>query len=451
MSSAAADAERIGDASPADPIVRRERTQDVGNDEQIGGMEPDAGLQQGFWDEWPGLREFADDGPIGDDEAPPWVLPVGERSAEGTGEVRRVARQPRAPSRCRSVGPIGLARPAGGTSFARVFDITIFGGGDGGVGGLPSRQCVVDNVFGGAERWCLQRELCPSTGRKHWQGRYRRSKTRIATEVLRVRALGIRFHLTRTSTSASSARHFYEYCSKEDSRDPDEGSGPFRDAKEGASKHNYIPKRFRNANLRPWQLSLKAIIEEGHAAADDRKIVCIIDEGGNHGKSFFTMWCEHHYNAIGLPPGRTAAELLQIAHGAASTRNITSNATFFVDLPRAQKGNEPSLFAALEQIKNGRTCDQRYKFRQWYMEPPAVIVFTNTVPSCYPSGLTPDRWSFYKFEMNMLVSFVPAVTEENVPQRINGRRFNAEGVQFGRTQDEERSQLRRALIAALSS
>lgn len=131
---------------------------------------------------------------------------------------------------------------------------------------------------------------------------------------------------------------------------------------------------------RPWQ---KAVLD---AAADPRKIICVVDERGGTGKTFLAMWHAVRHRAVIVPMLRTYQDLMRVVYSNPSSM-------YFCDLPRAlTRRQQKDIFAAAETIKNGYAFDERYSFRRRFFDSPKMVIYTNVVPA--NELLSADRWLF---------------------------------------------------------
>lgn len=131
--------------------------------------------------------------------------------------------------------------------------------------------------------------------------------------------------------------------------------------------------------LRPWQLDLKRRLEE---PADRRKIIFIVDEVGNSGKS----WFAHYYTRLlgeccqVMLPGKKADMAFALKAGLK---------VLFLDAPRSKQG-EFIQYDFLEDLKNGYVFSTKYESRIKSYEPLHVVVNMNESPDM--TKLSADRY-----------------------------------------------------------
>lgn len=143
---------------------------------------------------------------------------------------------------------------------------------------------------------------------------------------------------------------------------------------------DHYPKNIiQEHELRPWQTSLKTLLE---APADRRKIIFVVDEIGNSGKS----WFAHYYTrSVGdeaqvMLPGKKADMAYALKPGLK---------VLFLDAPRSKQG-EFIQYDFLEDLKNGYVFSTKYESRIKSYEPMHVVVNMNESPD--RTKLSEDRY-----------------------------------------------------------
>lgn len=131
--------------------------------------------------------------------------------------------------------------------------------------------------------------------------------------------------------------------------------------------------------LRLWQADLKERLER---EPDRRKIMFIVDEVGNSGKS----WFSHYYcSLLGekcqvMLPGKKS----DMAYALRPCLKV-----FFLDAPRSKQG-EYIQYDFLEDLKNGYVFSTKYESRIKTYEPMHVVVNMNHFPDM--NKLSHDRY-----------------------------------------------------------
>lgn len=115
---------------------------------------------------------------------------------------------------------------------------------------------------------------------------------------------------------------------------------------------------------------------------DNRKILLVYDPIGNSGKSWLWYRLVGTHQARGIPAFEDGRDAVRCAM-AEDSRG------FAIDTPRSGEIKK-SLWAGIEQIKNGYLYDDRYQWREKHIPIPRVIVFSNKLPT--GKELSADRW-----------------------------------------------------------
>lgn len=138
-------------------------------------------------------------------------------------------------------------------------------------------------------------------------------------------------------------------------------------------RHIDYANQFLDAPLRPEQQEWWDLLQ----VQNDRQILWICDYDGGLGKTWFAKWLFVNHNAEILTLNTKAINFMY--NGARIA---------FIDLTRSQE--EYVSYTALEILKNGLICSDKYEGRRKLFEPPKVIVFANYMPNTIE--MTGDRW-----------------------------------------------------------
>lgn len=117
----------------------------------------------------------------------------------------------------------------------------------------------------------------------------------------------------------------------------------------------------------------------------DRGITCVIDYGGNTGKSWLARHLYERGHGYFVPP--TIKTVQGIVQFVASGYN--GEPIIVIDIPRSSKWTT-ELYEAIETIKDGIVYDARYSSKTRDIWGVKVLVFTNTKPKL--DKLSNDRW-----------------------------------------------------------
>lgn len=143
--------------------------------------------------------------------------------------------------------------------------------------------------------------------------------------------------------------------------------------------------RTESDELREWQQRLDDRLA---VEPDDRKIIFVVDETGNTGKSFFVKYYldKHPLSAQFLSIGKRD----DIAHAVK-----THNRVFLFDIPRLNL--QYLQFPVLEQMKNGLLMSPKYHSTvKRFSSKVHIVIFTNEHPDdVQPNVLSEDRYEFF--------------------------------------------------------
>jgi len=247
-----------------------------------------------------------------------------------------------------------------------------------------------------ADKWVFQLERGDKEGHLHFQGRFSfpRGCKRAPIPTSKLFSDGGHpVHLTIESGTGES-KHTY-YCLKSETR----VAGPWTDQK----SKQYIPKRFRDVELLPWQSDL---LSKAHAMTE-REVTVLWDPAGSKGKSTLTDWCEHQAGAFQISPSlSTPKEIMQTVMNEYEDRMRydptcqENRQLIFIDLCRASDQGTfgkswSSWCSTVEELAKGRLYDTRYRYRKFWVEPPYIVIMCNQLPSL--TDLTANRWKIYTF------------------------------------------------------
>lgn len=163
-------------------------------------------------------------------------------------------------------------------------------------------------------------------------------------------------------------------------------AGPWRDGIDEEKAEE--PEEIKGKTARMWQNTLRDLILRKMTDEDRRKVDILFDPvGGIIGKSFVRKACMWHRWAEVIPYFTEMKETMSYV------MDRPSNA-YLIDLPRdalAKKTKE--FWAGIENLKDGRAYDTRYKFRDRVFDNPKVWILTNKLPD--KGSLSEDRWRIW--------------------------------------------------------
>lgn len=270
--------------------------------------------------------------------------------------------------------------------------------------GVDTRK-IQDFLSDMAGKWVFQLEKGAETGYLHYQVRYclklkqtkngnmTQQRTRVNQEVFRWAAAGIQAHLSPTSKNAAmDASKRFSYVMKEETR----VEGPWSD------ENNYIkvPKQWECAQFWPFQEQILDFTFE------KRHINVIVDDKGGRGKSTTGFYVEKK-GGIYLPPVNDQKDIMQYVMSIMESRKMDEVPCIVMDMPRASNQERLyGVYAALEQLKNGRAYDLRNRARTRWFDSPNIWVFSNTWPE--RDLLSADRWKVWAIDENNSLKLLAA-------------------------------------------
>ena len=235
------------------------------------------------------------------------------------------------------------------------------------------------------KKWVFQRELTPTTGRSHFQGRGSLFKKKRQPELAATLNAGELRGMDVSESSNNSKNFDVFYALKDETRV--EGPWDNRDA-----APTYVPRQYKgkDAQLYPWQQAIR----DSMNVFDSRTLNYIYDPTGGKGKTTVAAICSLFDKGIRLPPINDAQLLLATMCDILTARNERQPGCVFIDLPRYMKKDKMyGIYSAIEEIKNGHVYDLRYTFKEWWFDSPPVWVFAN-VPPVY-EAMSSDRWKVW--------------------------------------------------------
>lgn len=163
----------------------------------------------------------------------------------------------------------------------------------------------------------------------------------------------------------------FKYCEKE---------GKFyRSWEEALNKFAFI-------ELLPWQEQAVDVFKK----QTDREIMVIVDEKGNHGKS----WLAKHMHVTRMA---RYAPVMDNAQDIISYAMACPSAGYIFDVPKSDSVKiNKGIWSAIETIKNGHLYDKRYHYQEMWIDPPKILIFTNEFPPI--EKLSGDRWKIFTME-----------------------------------------------------
>lgn len=241
---------------------------------------------------------------------------------------------------------------------------------------LPKDKWTMDEIIerlekNGADRFAIGDEKGEG-GYEHFQGRVVFKVAKEMTTVCNLLGFcrGKGPDMDRWGWVGPTHVRDFEYVKKE---------GKFYCSWEGALR------KFQTIELLGWQAQAEQFFQN----ESERQVYIIVDEIGNHGKSWFSKYLEATHQADVCP----------VTDGDASNyieyccKHPAKGYVF--DVPRADSiKSKKAMWRAIEQIKNGLLYDRRYTSEKKWIDPPKIIVFSNEEPDY--DTLSQDRWIVHR-------------------------------------------------------
>lgn len=231
------------------------------------------------------------------------------------------------------------------------------------------------------KKWGFQGEICPTTGKHHFQ-------MRISLKKKARKPPFIPFDGKFSPTSkAIDKDNFYDYVSKDESK--------VGEARTDLDEPIYVPRQIREIEkLYPWQ---QEVIDKSKVW-NTRHINWIYCPNGNIGKSILAGYVRAHKLGRVLPMVNDYKELMEVVC------DMPTSSFYILDMPRAIKKDKLNqLYSAIETIKDGYAFDRRYSFKEKVFDCPNIWIFSNTQPD--KKLLSSDRWVLWQVKENQLVKF----------------------------------------------
>lgn len=225
------------------------------------------------------------------------------------------------------------------------------------------------------DEFCFSQELCTTTARMHWQGRFSCDK-RISLQQAKDLIGDNSVHLEGEKNYKRSNRYVR--------KDITHIAGPY-------DQHARPRKVAAESTLWQWEKDTLALVKEFIAAREARFIIWIysLNEGG-YGKSTFALWLMDYFHWAKLGGGSHDQVAFMLKHHG---DRANCEAVIFNFANNTKQENVP--YGLMEEIKDGHVLIVKYAGMDWRPdEQPQVICFANYPPKI--TGLKPDRWRIFE-------------------------------------------------------
>lgn len=250
------------------------------------------------------------------------------------------------------------------------------------------------------KKWAFQLEKGNETGKLHFQGRCSmKVKTRFSTLKKNNNKEEWGFHFSPTNKECLNNE---QYVMKTETRI----EGPWTD---GDTPPTVLPQH----QVAEWFPFQKEILEWANKPMDSRTVNCLYCPDGNIGKSTLVGYLDHQRIAVTIPAMNDFKDMMRLLMNKTEAYfNVKREypKLYIIDMPRAYKKDKLcGLFSAIEKLKDGYMCDDRYSFKDLWIPSPHVWVFTNDLPN--KTYLSRDRWCIW-VAIDKELSILPDVDDE---------------------------------------
>lgn len=252
---------------------------------------------------------------------------------------------------------------------------------------------VISILKGVATHWCFQLEK-GETGYEHYQGRLRLHHKKTKSAALKLFGDSPPNYFEPTSEKEYQ-RGSFNYQMKVDTRT----GGPWTDKSEDIPMETLdqlIP--FEKNGPFKWQQKCLDIIA---TKPDLRKVYIIVNPAGSKGKSSFVNNLLTKRLGYFVPSINDHIKLIQACCNIVESIPVEPGCyrrpnCFLLDIPKSMGHNRKelsNLYRVIEELKDGRVVEFRYKYRMILFHTPHIFVYTNEYPDI--RLLSEDRFCIY--------------------------------------------------------
>lgn len=231
-------------------------------------------------------------------------------------------------------------------------------------------------------KWVFQLEKGEKTGYEHYQGRVSLIKKTTPEKAKKV--LGDKINWSSPTTTKEHQKTAF-YVLKEQTRIKE----PQTEQDYKKNTIEYVPVQYKELlkEVKPFQNSII------NSKVNFRTVNCVVNGGGNVGKSYVSNVLELLNKGFRLPPLDDYKELMQLLCNYCMDNNIRQLGFLFIDIPKCASQKMKNLYVGIEEILSGKLWDTRNHYKKWYIDTPNIWVFCNDKPD--ESYLSADRWKFW--------------------------------------------------------
>lgn len=156
------------------------------------------------------------------------------------------------------------------------------------------------------------------------------------------------------------------------------------------NRYHRLLALYNHVTWRDWQAQLLRALGQ---KPDDRKVIWVVDQAGNSGKSFLCKYLFLKYGAI-IADGKKDNVFNQVKAWIDTHKDHEDPTMILLDVPRHNA--EYINYGMIEQLKNGLIYSGKYEGGVCVFESPHVVIFSNDEPDY--SKFTTDRWVIITIE-----------------------------------------------------
>lgn len=247
------------------------------------------------------------------------------------------------------------------------------------------REALIEWLKMHTKRWVFQLEKGEESGNEHFQGRFSlKERMRLSQVVKLLKFLNAIKPVHLSEEHCEEGSNFY--AMKAETRI----AGPWSDKMQMA----HVPTDWAGIEGEQWWEDVNDMVENQGL----RKVTLVYDPVGNTGKTAYVKVAVQNQAVVIPATMDTVDKMMGCAYAQLSNGIYHEQRAFVIfDLKRSTKKTMAfwtNLCQMIECVKDGHVYDWRYTYRQAWINPPEVLVFTNHLPP--PGALSADRWTAYQ-------------------------------------------------------
>ena len=167
-------------------------------------------------------------------------------------------------------------------------------------------------------------------------------------------------------------------------------------------------KEIEAVEWRPWQMDILKYVNE----PTKRRIIWVVGEKGNEGKTFFQDKIEEQYGRHRVCTMSLTESSKDILHIMRKCVDTTTTDIFLFNIVKSVYTNDVN-YKILEDIKDGKALARKFNSKMMrFKTPNVIIVFSNMYPDT--REFSEDRWLIFKINTKMMLE---EVTTEKIKKK----------------------------------